>query len=202
MAQLMYGSGLRLMECIRLRVKDVDFVQGQLYVRNGKGDKDRVTVLPKNLQRPLASQLERVKELHCRDLDEGFGEVYLPQALRLKYPGAGREIIWQYVFPSKKRSVDPRSNKERRHHVMENGIQKALKRAVTAAGITKRVGCHTLRHSFATHMLEHGVHIRALQELMGHADVKTTEIYTHVMRRDLKRLKSPLDRIMEDHATH
>ncbi len=202
MAQLMYGGGLRLMECIRLRVKDIDFGQEQLFVRHGKGDKDRVTLLPKRLHRPLQAQLDRVRELHDKDLAEVFGEVHMPEALDRKYPSAAKSIQWQYVFPARKRSTDPRSGKERRHHVMENGLQKAVKRAAERTGLTKRVTSHTLRHSFATHMLEHGTHIRALQELMGHADVKTTEIYTHVMRRDLKRLTSPLDRIMEDHASH
>lgn len=200
MAQLMYGSGLRLMECIRLRVKDLDFGQGQIFVRDSKGGKDRVTVLPAQLHHPLQVQLEKVGDLHREDLSNGIGDVYLPDALGRKYPSAGKSFEWQYVFPARKRSIDPRSGIERRHHVMENGLQKAVKRAAEKTGLTKRVTSHTLRHSFATHMLEHGIHIRALQELMGHSDVKTTEIYTHVMRRDLKQLTSPLDRIMEHHA--
>ena len=196
MAQLMYGSGLRLMECIRLRVKDLDFGQGQIFVRDGKGSKDRVTVLPTQLHHSLQVQLEKVNVLHRQDLSEGAGEVYLPLALDRKYRNAGKSFEWQYVFPAKKRSIDPRSGRERRHHVMENGLQKAVKRAALATNIPKRVSTHTLRHSFATHMLEHGIHIRALQQLMGHADVKTTEIYTHVMKKDIKQWTSPLDRIM------
>ena len=196
MAQLMYGSGLRLMECIRLRVKDLDFGQGQIFVRDGKGGKDRVTILPTQLHHSLKAQLEKVSALHRQDLSEGAGEVYLPLALDRKYTNAGKSFEWQYVFPARKSSIDPRSGKERRHHVMENGLQKAVKRAALATAIPKRISTHTLRHSFATHMLEHGIHIRALQELMGHADVKTTEIYTHVMKKDIKQWISPLDRIM------
>ncbi|HEB51407.1 MAG TPA: integron integrase [Desulfobulbus sp.] len=196
MAKLIYGSGMRLMECIRLRIKDVDFGQRKLYVRGGKGGKDRVTVLPPNIIDELQHQIARVTALHHRDLEEGFGEVYLPAALARKYPNAARETGWQYVFPARKRSVDPRSGVERRHHVLESGLQKAVKRAARRAGITKRVGCHTLRHSFATHMLEKGVNIRRLQELLGHADVKTTEIYTHVMKKDLDSLPNLLDDVL------
>ncbi|HFQ91104.1 MAG TPA: integron integrase [Desulfobulbus sp.] len=196
MAKLIYGSGLRLMECIRLRIQDLDFGQKKLYVRGGKGGKDRVTVLPPNIIDELQQHIARVTALHHRDLEEGFGEVYLPEALARKYPNAAREIGWQYVFPAKKRSVDPRSGVERRHHVLESGLQKAVKRAAGRAGISKRVGCHTLRHSFATHMLEKGVNIRRLQELLGHADVKTTEIYTHVMKKDLDSLPNLLDDVV------
>jgi len=195
MAKLLYGSGLRLMECIRLRVQDVDFGQNLIFIRGGKGGKDRTTMLPRNLQDDLLAQIESVKSLHHRDLVAGFGEVYIPDALARKYRNAARETGWQWVFPARERSRDPRSGKEMRHHVLESGLQKAVKRAAQQAGIDKRVGCHTLRHSFATHMLENGVNIRVLQELLGHADVKTTEIYTHVMARDIRNLQSPLDRM-------
>lgn len=193
MAQMLYGCGLRLMECIRLRVQDVDFGQGRVFVRDGKGGKDRTVILPEAVRSRLADHVERVKVLHESDLREGFGEVYIPEALARKYPNACREIGWQYVFPSKNRSVDPRSGKTMRHHVKESGLQKAVKTAVIKAGITKRATVHTLRHSFATHLLENGVNIRMVQELMGHNDVKTTEIYTHVMNKDLNAVKSPLD---------
>jgi integron integrase len=195
MAKLLYGSGLRLMECIRLRVQDVDFGQNLLFIRGGKGGKDRTTMLPQNLRDELQSQINAVKSLHHKDLEAGCGEVYIPEALARKYPNASRETGWQYVFPAKLLSRDPRSGKEMRHHVLESGLQKAVKLAAQKARIDKRVGCHTLRHSFATHMLENGVNIRVLQELLGHADVKTTEIYTHVMARDIRNLQSPLDRI-------
>ena len=195
MAKLLYGGGLRLMECIRLRVQDVDFGQGLIFVRGGKGGKVRTTILPKNLQDELFKQIQAVKKLHLEDLQAGFGEVYFSEALGRKYPNAMRETGWQWVFPAKERSIDPRSGKEMRHHVMDSGLQKAVKRAAALAGIDKKIGCHTLRHSFATHMLENGLNIRVLQELLGHADVKTTEIYTHVMARDLRQLQSPLDRL-------
>ncbi|MDF7802162.1 integron integrase, partial [Pontiellaceae bacterium B1224] len=193
MAQLTYGCGLRLMECIRLRVQDVDFGQGRIFVRGGKGGKDRTVILPEAVRPALADHLERVLELHAKDLRAGFGEVYIPEALARKYPNACREPGWQYVFPSKKRSIDPRSRREMRHHVLESGFQKAVKEAVRKAGIVKRATVHTLRHSYATHLLENGTNIRMVQELMGHKDVKTTEIYTHVMEKDLNAVKSPLD---------
>jgi integron integrase len=203
MAQLLYGGGLRLMESMRLRIQDIDFGQGRIFIRGGKGGKDRTVVLPEALQEALVEHVGKVQDLHESDLREGFGEVYIPEALARKYPNACREIGWQYVFPAKGRSVDPRSHlrqgfggqagKTMRHHVMESGLQKAVKVAVRKAGITKRVGCHTMRHSYATHLLENGVNIRMVQELMGHADVKTTEIYTHVMSKDLDAVKSPLD---------
>lgn len=193
MAKLIYGSGMRLMECIRLRVQDVDFGQNLIFVRGGKGGKDRTTILPQNLRNEMLKQIAAVKSLHHKDLEEGFGDVYIPEALARKYPKAAKATGWQWVFPAKLRSRDPRSGKEMRHHVLESVLQKAVKRAAEKAGIDKKVGCHTLRHSFATHMLENGVNIRVLQELLGHADVKTTEIYTHVMARDIRSLQSPLD---------
>jgi integron integrase len=193
MAGLLYGSGLRLMECVRLRVQDLDFERGLIYVRAAKGDKDRATLFPKTLQDEIKTHLEKVRALHDRDLVEGHGEVYLPEALSRKYPKASKEFRWQYLFPSKNISKDPRTGAWRRHHVLESGLQKAVKTAVEKAGILKHVGCHTFRHCFATHLLENGVNIRVVQELMGHADVKTTEIYTHVMQKDLKAVSSPLD---------
>ncbi len=195
MAKILYGSGLRLMECLRLRIQDVDFGQNYLEIRGTKGGKDRISLLPQELSDELYHHIERVKLLHQQDLKEGFGRVYLPEALARKYPNAAQETGWQYVFPARKRSVDPRSGEVRRHHVLESGLQKAVKLAVRKAGITKRVSCHTLRHSFATHLLENGCNIRRVQELMGHADVKTTEIYTHVMQKDLGALQSPLDNL-------
>ena len=192
MAKILYGSGLRLMECVRLRLKDIDFDRKRLKVL-GKGDKWRSTILASSVIPALQAHMERVKALHHADLEEGFGEVYLPPALARKYTQAARETMWQYLFPSKKRSIDPRSGTQRRHHVHESGLQKAVKLAAKRADIDKRVTSHTLRHSFATTMLENGVNIRVLQELMGHADVKTTEMYTHVMDKDISRLTSPLE---------
>ncbi len=192
MAKLLYGSGLRLMECVRLRIKDIDFDRKRIKVL-GKGDKWRSTILAAPVIPLLQTHMERVKALHHTDLEEGLGEVYIPSALARKYKNAAKESIWQYLFPAKKRSIDPRSKKERRHHVMESGLQKAVKLAAKRADINKRVTCHTLRHSFATTMLENGVNIRILQELLGHADVKTTEMYTHVMDKDISRLTSPLE---------
>ncbi len=193
MAQLLYGSGLRLMECIRLRIQDVDFGQNKIYVRNGKGGKDRTTFLPSAIRHALKNHIDRIEILHHQDLEEGFGHVYLPGALVGKYPNASRETAWQYVFPSKKRSADPRSGIVRRHHVKESGLQKAVKQACKRSLINKHATCHTLRHSFATHLLENGNNIRMVQKLMGHANVKTTEIYTHVMQDNLDNSKSPLD---------
>jgi len=193
MAQVLYGSGLRLMECIRLRIQDLDFERNNLYVRAGKGGKDRTTILPTTIKSTLQHQLQKVKQLHDEDLKNGFGEVFMPEALGRKYRNAAKEFRWQYVFPAKKLSSDPRTGKLRRHHVLESGLQKAVKTAGDRACIIKRVGCHTFRHSFATHLLENGVNIRVVQELMGHADVKTTEIYTHVMEKDLNAVISPLD---------
>jgi integron integrase len=193
MASLLYGSGLRLMECVRLRVKDVDLARLQIVVREGKGNKDRVTMLPTSLVEPLRRQLERAKALHEADLRQGFGHVHLPYALARKYPNAEREWCWQYVFPARQRSLDPRSEREQRHHVSETALQKAVRAAVRGAGITKPGSCHTLRHSFATHLLEAGYDIRTIQELLGHSDVQTTMIYTHVLNRGGKGVKSPLE---------
>ena len=175
MAELLYGSGLRLMEALRLRVKDVDFGYGQITVRDGKGAKDRVTVLPQTIREPLQRHLARVKLLHQDDLAEGFGGVYMPFALDRKYPNAGKEWIWQYVFPAAKRSIDPRTGVERRHHVGEVVLQRAVKDAIRKAGVRKAASCHTFRHSFATHLLESGSDIRTVQELLGHKDVSTTQ---------------------------
>jgi len=197
MAQLLYGGGLRLMECIRLRVKDVDLDQKRIYVR-GKGDKDRTTLLPEAIHDELKNQLTIVKAHHEEDLANGYGDVYLSESLSRKYRNAAKAFRWQYLFPAKKISTDPRSGKKRRHHVLESGLQKAVKSAVNKAGITKRVSCQTFRHSFATHLLENGVNIRVVQELMGHADVKTTEIYTPVMQKDLTAVRSPLDALRPD----
>ena len=194
MTGLLYGAGLRLMECLRLRVKDVDFGYGQILVRDGKGGKDRVTMLPLAAVEPLKQHLVRIKGLHERDLAEGYGEVEMPYALSRKYPNAGREWAWQYVFPSRKRSVDPRTGAIRRHHVYETVLQRAVKQAARSAGISKPVSCHTLRHSFATHLLESGYDIRTVQELLGHKEVTTTMIYTHVLNKGGRGVLSPLDR--------
>ena len=194
MASLLYGSGLRLMECVRLRVKDLDFGYKQIIVRDGKGEKDRRTVLPKQLIMPLKHQLARVRRLHEDDLRKGYGRVYLPYALERKYPNASAEWYWQWVFPANRLSVDPRSGKVRRHHASEDMLQKAVKMAVREAGVTKRASCHTLRHSFATHLLEDGYDIRTIQELLGHKNLQTTQVYTHVLNRGGRGVKSPLEK--------
>lgn len=193
MASLLYGAGLRLMECLRLRVKDVDCAYHQIVVRSGKGEQDRVTMLPRIIEDALQRHLAAVKRLHEADLAEGYGEVYLPYAFASKDHHAGTSWVWQYVFPASKRSVDPRSRVERRHHISETMLQRAVKDAIGQAGIPKRGSCHTLRHSFATHLLEAGYDIRTVQELLGHKDVKTTMIYTHALNRGAKAVRSPLD---------
>ncbi|MCJ7602475.1 MAG: integron integrase [Desulfobulbaceae bacterium] len=193
MAALLYGTGMRLMECVRLRVQDVDFDQNLIMVRDGKGQKDRVVPFPQSLRQPLTGHLEEIRRLHQEDMAQGLGEVFLPDALARKYPNAVREWIWQYVFPSGRLSVDPRSGATRRHHIHENGLQKSIKKAAQAASISKRVNCHALRHSFATHLLESGHDIRTIQELLGHANVSTTMIYTHVLNRGGHGVLSPLD---------
>lgn len=191
-ACLMYGSGLRLMEVVRLRVKDLDFEHRAVYVRRGKGSKDRVVTLPDELVVPLKRHLQSVRLRHDKDLADGFGEVELPFAMARKKPEAARQWAWQYVFPARKRSVDPRSGIERRHHIDESAIQRAVKLAVQRAGIEKPASCHTLRHSFATHLLERGMDIRTVQEQLGHADIRTTQIYTHVLKRGGSAVLSPL----------
>src|SRR5688572_4693879 len=190
---LLYGTGLRIMEAMRLRVKDVEFARREILVRDGKGNKDRVTMLPLRLMASLREQLDHVRELHRGDLADGFGAVWLPFALDRKYPGAAREWGWQYVFPATTRSIDPRGGVERRHHLTDQAFQRAMKRAVRAANIAKPATPHTLRHSFATHLLESGYDIRTIQDLLGHSDVSTTMIYTHVLNRGAKAVRSPLD---------
>ena len=202
MVGLLYGAGLRQIECLQLRVKDVEFAYRQILVRDGKGAKDRVTMLPEGLVQPLQAHLGKVRLLHRRDLDEGYGEVSLPFALARKYPRAGYQWGWQFVFPSGNRSADPEDGVIRRHHVHPNTLGRIVKRAAERAGIVKPVSCHALRHSFATHLLERGHDIRTVQELLGHSDVSTTMIYTHVMNKGARGVKSPLDRLEEPRAAY
>jgi integron integrase len=195
MASLMYGSGLRLNECLNLRIQDVDFGGNQITVRSGKGLKDRVTMLPQAAKQGLLEHLERVRGIHEKDVAAGYGRVELPHALARKYPKAPWEWRWQFVFPQKSRWTNPRTGEQGRHHVHESIVQKAFKRAVEDSGITKRASCHTLRHSFATHLLESGYDIRTVQELLGHKDVRTTMVYTHVLNRGGKGVRSPMDSV-------
>jgi len=191
--KLLYGSGLRITEVARLRVQDIDFDYKQITVRSGKGNKDRVTTVSSELMMPIKDHLERVKLIHDKDLHEGYGSVYLPYALNRKYPNAEKEWGWQYVFPAKNLSIDPRSGITRRHHIDQSGINKAIKGAVRALSITKRVSAHTFRHSFATHLLQRGTDIRTIQALLGHNDLETTMIYTHVLNQGGQGVTSPLD---------
>jgi len=193
MGSLLYGSGLRLMECLRLRIKDFDFTYKQIIVHDGKGQKDRATPLPTSLVESLKTQMQTVKAIHDQDLKEGYGAVFLPNALERKYTNANREWGWQYLFPASKRAVDPRTGVVRRHHLDESVLQRAVKMAVRSAGIAKPASCHTFRHSFATHLLASGYDIRTVQELLGHKDVSTTMIYTHVLKSGAQGVKSPLD---------
>jgi integron integrase len=195
MASLLYGAGLRLLECLRLRVKDIDFASQQILVREGKGKKDRRTILPAAVQELLAAHLGRVRQLHQHDVAQGFGRAYMPDALQRKYPHANSEWGWQWVFPGSQISLDPRSGEHRRHHLHESVLQRAVKEAARTIGLTRSANCHMLRHSFATHLLEDGYDIRTIQELLGHRDVKTTMIYTHVLNRGGKGVYSPMDRL-------
>jgi len=196
LARLTYGTGMRLLEALRLRVLDIDFERGEVLIREGKGAKDRVTMLPQSLKEPLQEHLKQVKWLHEQDLLKGHGEVWLSESVARKYPNAGRDWIWQYAFPSARLSVDPRSGVTRRHHLDEKGLQRAVKQAALEAGLTKNVTPHTLRHSFATHLLQAGYDIRTVQELLGHKDVQTTMIYTHVLNKGGMGVTSPLDRLV------
>jgi integron integrase len=192
-AGLLYGSGLRIMEAVRLRVKDVDFARDEIVVRDGKGEKHRVTMLPRALKHHLKLQVDAVQKLHKSDLQNGHGDVHLPYALERKYRNASKEFIWQYVFPAEKLSVDPRTGRTGRHHISEQNVQRSVKEALRKAGVHKKGTCHSFRHSFATHLLEDGYDIRTVQELLGHKDVRTTMIYTHVLNKGGRGVRSPLD---------
>ena len=193
MVKILYGSGLRAIECLRLRVKDLDFDMSEIMVRDGKGKKDRATILPGDIKDTLRKHLAFVKQLHENDLSKGYGRVYLPYALVKKYRNADMEFAWQYVFPAKTISIDPRSGLKRRHHIHQSSLNKAVKKAAKMAWINKLISCHTFRHSFASHLLQDGYDIRTVQELLGHKDVSTTMIYTHVLNRGGRGVRSPLD---------
>jgi integron integrase len=193
MIGLLYGTGMRLLECVRLRIKDVDFDYSQIIVRDGKGQKDRIVPLPQRYKASIQQQIRATLKVHSADIARGYGEVFLPDALARKYPNASREPGWQYLFPSGRLSTDPRSDKVRRHHLHESALQKVIRQAALSSGIRKKISSHTMRHSFATHLLESGYDIRTVQELLGHADVSTTMIYTHVLNRGGRAVVSPVD---------
>lgn len=193
MAQLMYGSGLRLMECCRLRIKDVDFGMQQLTVRQGKGGRDRVTLLPQILTEPIERQVEKVRALHEYDIKMGWGEVWMPNALARKYPHAAKSLAWAFLFPASRPGPEPGTGVLRRHHIHPSAVQKRVRHAVRSTGINKQASCHTFRHSFATRLLENGYDLRTIQELLGHSDISTTEIYTHVLNKGGRGVRSPLD---------
>ena len=195
MVKLMYGCGLRLNECMRLRVNSIDFERGLLHIRAAKGDKDRMVPMPVSLKEDLKAHLERLKELHAKDISMGYGEVHMPEALDRKYPNASKQFGWQWFFPMAKPSVDPRSGKVMRHHVLDRALQNMVKRAIEKAGVNKHGTCHSFRHSFATHLLENGTDIKVIQELLGHNSLETTMIYTHVAQKKLAVVESPLDRL-------
>ncbi len=196
-AMLLYGSGMRLLECLTLRIKDVDIERGEIRIRQGKGARDRVTILPSVVRTPLVEHLRRVHALHDRDLAAGAGAVELPDALRRKYPSAPRDWPWQWIFPARRHYTDRESGERRRQHLHESVMQRAMTQAVRRSGIGKRASCHTLRHSFATHLLEAGYDIRTVQELLGHRDVTTTMLYTHVLNRGGLGVRSPMDGLLE-----
>ena len=198
MATLLYGAGLRLRECMLLRVKDIDFDYCQIIIHSGKGEKDRVTMLPKSIIEPLKKHIEKVIDIHIKDIHDGYDSVFMPYALEQKYPNAGKEIGWHFLFPGKNISKDPVSGIMRRHHLHESVLQRAVKSSIKKAGIMKHGGCHTFRHSFATHLLEDGINIRTVQELLGHKNVETTMIYTHVMNKKKLGVKSPVDNLLNN----